>query len=288
MKLWDDIMDRRINEVIFGEKRPFSYEDFAKFSLDGKRFTIPYGTRRNKISERNKKGLIIVAYKVGKKTYYTLPGEEFAKPKLITDCHMVGPTCHPIFKELKSMQMGPPSLHNIRLRFLFGGIWRRLLAMGYESNPFNDDIKIQTGYSSLDITVCVHKSDTVSVSVGCSEVPVATDIYGIIRLSNALSVVREHISQNLDKSKNEQEISEIPSCYEWIVTMWHFGVDSVTEYTREKFQCTWHLAEGILVRLYSKDFGRKKCRVRFDKQEYPKKKFAHVISELLYPSGVLI
>jgi hypothetical protein len=287
LKLWDDIMDKRIVQIVLGQRRPFGYEDFVNFRIDNRRLTIPYGTYRNKTSERKKKGTVVVAYKVGRNTYYTLDGVDFPKPKRITDCRMVGPTCHPIFKELNSLRMGPPSLHNIRLRFQHPGIWHRFRKMGYPIIPSNCDIKIQNEYPSLDITVGIHRSDTVSVSLGCSEMPVATDIYGVIRLSNALNVIRERIS-DIGNYKNEHGISGLPSCYEWIVTMWHVGVDSVTEYTGEKFQCTWQLAEGILVRLYSKDFGRKKTLVRFERQEYPKKEFADLISKFLYPSGVLI
>lgn len=278
-------MNRRIEEIIYTLHRPFCYEDFSKLIVSGQQVSIPYGTLRNKISERKAKGLVIDAYKIGKKKYYSLPAEIFDKPKRITDYRMVGPTCHPIFKELRNIRMGPPALHNIRLRFETPGIWSQFHYAGYESKPYNHDIKIPSRhFDSLTISISIHRSDTVSIIIGCSEIPIAADIYGVIRLSNALCITREYISQIIDKYGG----FNIPPCYEWIITMWHFGVDSVSEYAGEKFECTWQLAEGILVRLYSKEFSNKKRHVRFDKQEYPKIKLAEIISDILFPSGELV
>jgi hypothetical protein len=70
--------------------------------------------------------------------------------------------------------------------------------------------------------------------------------------------------------------------------MWHFGVDAVHEYSGEKFNCRWELAQNIVVSIYSKDWKisengtnntRKlkgsshesvKSRIRVERQEYPK------------------
>lgn len=45
----------------------------------------------------------------------------------------------------------------------------------------------------------------------------------------------------------------------WVVTMWHFGQDSLTDYTGEMFQIPWK--EGIeLFRMYSKKSKNKKSK----------------------------
>ncbi len=31
----------------------------------------------------------------------------------------------------------------------------------------------------------------------------------------------------------------VPSCYDWLITMWHLGTDSISEYDEEKFHCSW-------------------------------------------------
>jgi len=68
---------------------------------------------------------------------------------------------------------------------------------------------------------------------------------------------------------------------EWIVTMWHFGADALTQYTGERFCISWKVAKGILVRVYSKKFGGKKFTIRLEKQEYPRKPLVEVIQEKL-------
>ncbi len=57
----------------------------------------------------------------------------------------------------------------------------------------------------------------------------------------------------------------------WTVTMWHFGRDSLTEYSGERFHITWE--EGLKVfRIYSKKFHNKeKMKIREEVQEYPNK-----------------
>ena len=80
----------------------------------------------------------------------------------------------------------------------------------------------------------------------------------------------------------------IPRFMDWIVTMWHFGVDAVHEYSGEKFNCKWELTQDIVASVYSKEWkisekerndirkingvihGTGKSRIRMERQEYPK------------------
>jgi hypothetical protein len=74
------------------------------------------------------------------------------------------------------------------------------------------------------------------VIVACSCSPVAIDISGIIRLSNALTRVEEKLSKlvhdclgiSTDNTNNvyHQQLNTIPAHNSWIVTLWHFGTDS--------------------------------------------------------------
>lgn len=132
----------------------------------------------------------------------------------------------------------------------------------------------------------VHRTNTVSVVVGCSYTPVATDVGGIIRLSNALTRVEERISRLVDDCgkviAGGYESLPIPEHGRWIVTMWHFGADSLTEYTGERFSATWDVGEDVLVRAYSKGMEDGKTIIRLERQEYPKKTFAGAIEEKLY------
>ncbi len=54
----------------------------------------------------------------------------------------------------------------------------------------------------------------------------------------------------------------VPCHMGWTVTLWHFGIDGVTEYAGEKFSCTWEVAQNSLIRAYTKDFRNGKTRIR--------------------------
>lgn len=76
------------------------------------------------------------------------------------------------------------------------------------------------------MNVCVHRTDVVSISTGCSNSPVAVDVDGVIRLSNSLEQIT--VKDN-NTSENTVNII-IPNHMDWIVTMWHFGADSLADY----------------------------------------------------------
>lgn len=46
----------------------------------------------------------------------------------------------------------------------------------------------------------------------------------------------------------------IPRFMDWIVTMGHFGVDAVHEYSGEKFNCRWELTQDIVASIHSKEW----------------------------------
>jgi hypothetical protein len=67
---------------------------------------------------------------------------------------------------------------------------------------------------------------------------------GLTRVEERLQrVVDEFIKQNLKIWKLSSLISStpIPDRMTWIVTMWYFGQDSLTEYTGERFEMSWKM-----------------------------------------------
>jgi hypothetical protein len=156
-------------------------------------------------------------------------------------------------------------------------------------DPVSKYIRLKTcDIDGLLIRVTVHKTDTITVIVACSCRPVAIDISGIIRLSNALTRVEERLSKlvhdclsiSADNSSVKQEVI-IPIHNSWIVTLWHFGTESLVWYAGEKFEVTWEVAENVLVRAYTKDLKEKGTRIRLECQEYPNKIFAEAVEEKL-------
>ena len=127
------------------------------------------------------------------------------------------------------------------------------------------------------IIITINKNDTVTVVVGCSENPVILDFNGINRLSNALTRIEERLSNLIasaapfaaaHNNKSHDQII-ITSHKNWIITLWHLGRDSLSEYSKEMFHCKWDIAEKITLRIYSKELTNGKKKVRIEVQQNP-------------------
>jgi hypothetical protein len=158
-------------------------------------------------------------------------------------------------------------VHDIRLRFEVSGIW--IFLSTYHSdlptNHNNKDILIPAyNIDGLLVRVAVHRTDTVSVILACSLDPVSADIGGVIRLSDVLARVEERLATLLAS---------------------RFGVDSLTEYSGDKFSCTWEVGRGILVRAYTKTTRENKTRIRLERQEYPTKTLQEAVEEKINIGG---
>jgi hypothetical protein len=138
------------------------------------------------------------------------------------------------------------------------------------------------------IKTTIHRTDTVSVIVACSTNPIPIDMIGLAKLTSGLTRVEERVQRVLDayyatsagfngNDTNNNKLHlhtnkySIPSHMTWLVTMWHFGQDSLTGYSGEKFEIPWK--EGLqLFRVYSKEIpNRKMMKIRKETQEYPNK-----------------
>jgi hypothetical protein len=285
--------------LVHDEQRQFSYLDFMKFEVNGREFKMLHGTFRNKISCLMKEGLVEVSYK-SHITFYTLKGVTFDKASRIamTRNHMVVTTPHttqqlssnPIYRIIKDLPLEKNSVHDIRLKFHVPDVYHVIvsrtthsLSNDYTINPVSKDFSLPLWQiEDLNVKVIIHKTDTVSVIVGCTYSPVAVDVAGIIRLTNALAVIRERLSilvtQTLCGSSN---ITTIPDYMEWIVSMWHFGADASIEYTGERFSATWGIAQDAIIRVYSKTIKDHRTRIRLERQEYPKTTLALALEQKL-------
>jgi hypothetical protein len=109
----------------------------------------------------------------------------------------------PICNIIENLPLDKNSLHDIHMRFDVPNIWT-VLSLSLEDitrsqdeqhlqiNSVNKGISLPTwNINDLNIKTTIHKTNTVSVVVGCSYAPIAFDIYGVIRLSNALTRVEE-------------------------------------------------------------------------------------------------
>ena len=305
--------------LVYNDQRPFSYIDFMEFEVHDKKFQMSHGTFRNYISRLIKEGLVEVAYK-SNITFYTLRGKKFDKASRLAMTGNHTGVCrsskavstpppsvsslssNPLYRILKDLPLDKSSVHDIRLRFnspkiytvMFSAISGKSLGYDGTINSRSKDILLPAWkIRDLLVKATFHRTDTVSIIIGCSLNPISLDFKGIIRLTNALSIVEERISRLIEGSHNAYGFDcsspyrshyhgiGIPSFSEWTVTMWHFGADALTEYSGEKFSVTWETAEDVLIRAYSKVMNDDRKRIRLERQEYPKATLADIIEQKL-------
>jgi hypothetical protein len=174
------------------------------------------------------------------------------------------------------------ALHDIHYRFKVPDIWTILsLSKKYHTNVISKDILVHTlNISRLRITTTVHRTDTVTVIAACSNMPVAADIHGLIRLSNALTRLEERLSRVIDECggliPDGYETIPIPDNDTWEVTMWHLGYDSPIEYTGPRFCVTWKNGRNALARAYSKKM-KSSTKLRCEVQQYPEKSWKDIL-----------
>jgi hypothetical protein len=292
----------KINGIVLREQRPFCIMDLREFDVEGASYHMTDGTFRNIVSKLKKAGQVELAFK-SKPVFYTIPGKKFSKAMTrdhagVSVIHSIIPESllkdTPIYRWLKNKPIEKQALHDIRLTFKAAGIWNTFSNIYADSvNPANKGIQLPTltycGY--IDVIVTIHRTDTVSVAVSCSFKPIAIDAKGIIELSEALTRTETHITYSMEKSAPNSSTaaaaSSIPSYGKWIVKMWHFGVDTIDEYTGKEFEVTFEEGMSDLYRIYTKRMKDGKNRVRLEHQEYPHQALADAVVKKLYPDGHL-
>ena len=279
--------------IVHCESRPFSYRDFMLFEVDGKEYRVTHGTYRNKISRLKKAGKVELSYNGGM-AFYTLKGKKFGKPMTTNHTGVCNSNNDSFSRLIYNLPTDRAALHNIRLKFQAQGIWSRL-SSHYPELPVravSKDLCIPTwNIGDLLVRTIIHKSDTVSVTVACSLAPVAVNVNGLIDLSNALTRVEERLNVMLRDigccGSDPSQHPKIPDHRYWVVTMWHFGADSLVEYTGDKFAVTWEVGQNALVRAYTKVMKDKKTRIRLERQEYPNKTLPKIMEEKLNATSEL-
>ena len=189
-----------------------------------------------------------------------------------------------IYKYIQGLPLERRGLHDIQLKFQIPDSWTIISSSSKCTlNPISKDIFLPIiSTDNLRIRTTVHHTDTVSVIVACSASPVATTTDDVIRLSNALTRVEERTSRILDECgasiPSGYESIPIPDHGKWTVTLWHFGIDSLSykELAGQNYCTTWKDGENVLCRIYSKRFYRVKGKRR-EIQETPDRPFRDAI-----------
>jgi hypothetical protein len=290
----EEAMIRHMGYIVQVEQRPFSYLDFESFEVNSHIYSVSHGTCRNKFSKFIKMGIIELEYN-SKVSYYTLTRHCFGN-KPMTRNHMglssvipvtgvIGRGMQDLFDYLQTVPSNQKSVHDIHLKFTVPDIYKILSSAPKYSgliNPVSYDIILNSEIiDGLKITPIIHRTDTVTVSVACSTIPVPITEEGITNLSCALTRLEERLSVKLSECGNSltggYEMIPIPDNRRWIVTMWHFGRDKKCEYKKDGYSLTWGYGREVL-RIYTKSIKGQEVERR-DRQEYPNKSFADAVKE---------
>lgn len=295
-------MKLKMKEIVLLEQRPFCFADFKEFEVGDQKYGMRHGTFRNNISRLMKGGEVELAFR-SRPAFYTIPGKKFSKTmtldrlgvsSVIIDRSIL--KSMPIYNWLKNQPFEKQSLHNIRLRFKCPGLWYVFSKIHPALvNPDNMDIILPSSvyFNYLDVTVTIHHTDTVSVAISCSFRPIAIDVPDILPLCEALTRTELHLTSMVENySKNnglDSMTATIPRYTKWIVKMWHFGVDTINEYSGNEFEVTFGDGISDLYRLYTKHMKKDgNNRVRVEHQQYPNQEYADAIVRKLFPQGHLI
>ena len=258
-----DIFLERMAVIVYGEEsRPFSFRDFLSFELNGFYYKYSHGTIRNTFSLLRKQDKIEKAYK-STPTFYTLKEVKFGKPMTLNHTEDgLNYSQRNLFQYLRGLPVKEPEVHDVNLGFKAKAIWN----VAYKSNSNlitnkdernNKDIALRKIFhDNLEISTFIHRTNNVSIFVGCTGNPIPIDYYGTLRLTTGLSRAEERLrmlyEESLKTSSIECRISNwIPSHMEWTVKMWHFNRDAAYGYGGERFEMYWKDALGVF-HVYSK------------------------------------
>lgn len=300
MSKLDDAMLAHIDYIVNIEYRPFSYRDFENFQCNGRWYHISHGSCRNKFSQIVKAGIIEFEYN-SKVAYYTLKGHHFGNKNMMTRNHMGVSSVTPVnnvipyaaideaetfLAYLKTLNTNKNSIHDIHTKFTVPDIYKIIsqnLKYSKLINPVSKDIPLEAEYiDDMCIRISIHRTDTITVIVGCSKYPITLDERGITRLSCALTRIEERLSRRLDECASTlqggYERIPIPNNGRWQVTLWHFGKDKFqNEYPAKGYALTWGHGREVL-RTYIKTIRGKKIK-RKERQEYPDKNLDDALDE---------
>jgi hypothetical protein len=282
-------MLKKMKHIVIVERRPFSYRDFID--------QMKHGTFRNKISNLRREG-VVERVTNSSEAFYTVVGYPFGNNGSMTPNHKGISSVIPVtsvipytaiseaesfFGYLKTLNANANSVHDIHTKFTVPDIYKIVSSNPKYSkliNPVSKDIPLEAeNIDAMHIHMSIHRTDTVTVIVGCTRDPITIDERGITRLSCALTRIEERLARRLDECgsalEGGYERIPIPANERWQITLWHFGKDKfANEYPAKGYALTWGHGRDV-IRCYLKTRNIE----RVERQEYPNKPKADAIAE---------
>lgn len=202
MSKHDEAMKEHIANIVFIEKRPFSYKDFSHFKVDGKDYKISHGTFRNKISKMIQNDEVVAVINSNPK-FYTLKDSILNSKNIMTHDHREVINTnkivkHPIHKILYQTPFDERAVHDLHLTFKAEGIYDALLnnpELKKEINQYNKDKFNYYDIDKFSIIISVYPTNTCKIVIGCSENPILLNFKGINLLATTLCRIEERLSK---------------------------------------------------------------------------------------------
>lgn len=121
-------------------------------------------------------------------------------------------------------------------------------------------------------------SITQSQNVNCSN-KATTLVYISLITFEALTRTEIYLANIIEnrKSRDDSTVVAIPSDRQWIINMWHFGVDTLDEYTGKEFHVTFEEGMSDMYRIYTKRMRDGRHVIRAEHQEYPNQEYADAL-----------
>ena len=161
----DQVIIAHARYLVVIEHRPCSFLDFIpEFEVNGKVYSIDYGTLRNKISQLIRNGELELDYRT-KQAFYTIKGHKFGKHRTMTTDRM-GVQSHrnsdPIYNLIQNIPVGIKALHDIRLRFSVRNLSSVLSTNSLlKLDPISKDIRLPPlNIKGIIFKTAVHRTDT--------------------------------------------------------------------------------------------------------------------------------
>jgi hypothetical protein len=243
----------------FSEGEPFSFLNFVSFDVGERHYSPDYGTIRNILCKFRKEGKI-KKYGKSRPAFYQLMESNLGKKSMtVTHTEGINVISHndPLYNRLNTLPMGQRSIHDIRIRFT-APHFHEAYAMNttYHEENYNGDIRVPWWkINNATIQVRIHKTNTVSIILACSQEPFPLDFSGITAFFTTLGQIRGRLVGTME-SIYSQDINLIqkcvPSLSDRIIRMWHFGRDSLIEYSGKDVHDTVERAGYVLERIYTK------------------------------------
>ena len=102
---------------------------------------------------------------------------------------------------LKTLDGNTNSIHDIHTKFTIPDIYKIMSSNPKYSkliNPVSKDIPLEVeNIDGMHIHVSIHRTDTITVIVGCSRDPITLNERGITRLSCGLTRIEERLSRKI-------------------------------------------------------------------------------------------